>query len=413
MGIMLPTATDNGARLAAILPTGLLTLCRGLGLPPDDFYAEAIGGSPDADQMETLTKVEQLVPALRSFVIIVVDGLGTANLKARAGHAPTLSALQQRRITTVTPSTTAAALTTLTTGRLPAEHGLVGYRIMHPELGLITPLRDWAGIDDVRSWQHSDPLFGLASRLGARAIAFGRPAHASSGFTRAMLAGAEFVGGARIADRFVAAKRQLMTGQPTLAYVYVDELDRAGHHEGWESDAWSRRLEQLDSAVTDFLSGLPSDVGVAITADHGMVDVARHQQVVFDLAAPEFADVSAFGGEPRFRSFYLREGVDPHAFLSRLEAREGKRAWVCTREEALASGLFGEDIAPGVYERLGSVLLAARGQVAYYSTDDDPKALEMVGQHGSWSDEERGIPLMLAGALAGTGFARAVEAFAG
>ncbi|MGO3146952.1 MAG: alkaline phosphatase family protein [Leucobacter sp.] len=398
---MLPTATDNGGRLAAVLPTGLLALANGLEIDPCD----AIG--VDGAQIDN-----SLLPKLRSLVLIVVDGLGSANLKARSGHAPTLASLSQRRITTVTPSTTAAAITTLTTGELPAAHGLVGYKIRHPHLGVITSLRDWEAITNRRDWQLAESLFATAERMGVRSFAYGRGGHSKSGFTRAVLTGATYVGGDKIADRLHAAKQQIATGEPTLAYVYIDELDRAGHKEGWQSENWSRRLEQFDTALGDFLQGLPSDTGVIVTADHGMVDVARHQQIVFDLASSEFHDVEEVGGEPRFRSFYLRDGANPQKFAAWLDEREGKRGWVVTREEAFASGVFGSTVAPGVEDRVGDVILAARAQCAYYTSEDDLQSFDMVGQHGSWTDEERGIPLILASALAGSGFARAVETVA-
>ncbi|MCS3428320.1 alkaline phosphatase family protein [Leucobacter aridicollis] len=406
---MLPTATDNGGRLAAIVPTGLAALALGNDLPAGEVLRSALGGPASAEAADREARALALVPPLRSLVVLAVDGLGSANLKARKGHAPTLAGLSHRRITTVTPSTTGAALTTLTTGRLPAEHGLVGYRIMHPELGLLSPLRDWEGIADVRSWQHAEPLFEAASRLGLRARVYGRPAHSGSGLTRAILTGAEYVGGDTIAERLAAATGDLAGGAPTLAYVYVDELDRAGHQFGWQSRQWSDRLEQLDRAVGDFLTGLPAQTGVVVTADHGMVDVESHQQVVFDLSDPAFADVIEVGGEPRFRTFFIDPAGDADAFAAWLAAREGKRAWVTTRDEAFAAGLFGSAVAPGVAERVGEVILAARGQCAYYTTADDPQSLDMVGQHGSWTDEERGIPLISAGALAHSGFAKAVE----
>lgn len=417
MGFMLPTATDNGGRLAAILPTGLAALALGHAHPATEVLARAAGmatriapnSAPGDPQDPRIAEAAALLPGLTSLVILAVDGLGSANLKARRGHAPMLASLQQRRITTVTPSTTGAALTTLTTGRLPAEHGLIGYRIMHPTLGLISPLRDWEDIAEPREWQRAEPLFGSAAALGVRARSYGRPAHAVSGLTGAILSGAEYTGGDRIEDRLAAAKRDLASGEPSLAYVYVDELDRAGHQHGWQSEEWSRRLEQLDRALADFLTGLPSGTGVIITADHGMVDVAAHQHIVFDLAEPEFADVREVGGEPRFRSFYLRDGADPAAFAAVLESLEGKRAWVATRDEVFASGVFGSVVGAGVPERVGDVVLAARAQCAYYTTGDEQQALDMVGQHGSWTDEERGIPLILAGALAGSGFGRAVE----
>ncbi|MFT4232914.1 MAG: alkaline phosphatase family protein [Leucobacter sp.] len=393
---MLPTTTDNGARLAAILPSGLAAVAKGLGaaLPEELAFAEEGG-------------ISGRLPAIRSFVMVVVDGLGHANLAAAKGHAPALARLQRRRIETVAPSTTGAALTTLTTGALPGRHGLVGYRIRHPELGLVTTLKDWDGIPDRTAWQRAAPLFGIAGRLGARAVAVGRPAHAIGGLTEAILAGAEYRPGQRIEDRFAVASRLLRSGEPFVVYLYIDELDKAAHERGWRSDAWLRRLEQLDGALDGFLRALPGGTGVAVTADHGIVDVEAHQQVMLDADPSLLADVAEIGGEPRFRSLYLHAGSDPAAVAARWAAAEGARAWVATRDEAIASGCFGP-VDPEVAPRLGDVIIAARKQVAYYSGADDPRALAMVGQHGSFSEDERGVPLALAGALDGTGFAAAV-----
>lgn len=410
MEIMLPTATDNGARLAAILPSGLAALAKGRGADTAEMTATALGasGAARADQAAS-AQLADLTPALQSLVVVLVDGLGSSNLKARAGHAPTLSSLAQRRITTVAPSTTSAALTSFTTGTLPGDHGMVGYRIRHPELGLLSPLRDWDGIDDHRSWQLSEPLFHAAAPAGLRTYTVGRAAHAGSGLSQAILSGAEYVDGDRIEDRFVAARNLLRDETPALIYVYVDELDRAAHRDGWQGDQWTRRLEQLDRALHDFLIGLPMGVGVALTADHGMVDIEPHQRIILQRDDEMLADVTEIGGEPRFRSLYLREGADPAAVAGAIREHEGQRALVLTRDEAIATGMFGPTLAPGVAERLGEVLLIARKQVAYFDDDADPAMLEMVGQHGGLTDEERGIPLILAGALAGTSFAKLVE----
>lgn len=410
MEIMLPTATDNGARLAAILPSGLAALAKGRGADTAEMTATALGvsGAARADQAAS-AQLADLTPALHSLVVVLVDGLGSSNLKARAGHAPTLNSLAQRRITTVAPSTTSAALTSFTTGTLPGDHGMIGYRIRHPELGLVSPLRDWDGIDDHRSWQLREPLFHAAATAGLRTYTVGRAAHAGSGLSQAILSGAEYVDGDRIEDRFVAARDLLRDETPALIYVYVDELDRAAHRDGWQGDQWTRRLEQLDRALHDFLTGLPKGVGVALTADHGMVDIEPHQRIILQREDEMLADVTEIGGEPRFRSLYLREGADPAAVAGIIREREGQRALVLTRDEAIATGMFGPTLAPGVAGRLGEVLLIARKQVAYFDDAADPAMLEMVGQHGGLTDEERGIPLILAGALAGTSFAKLVE----
>lgn len=408
---MLSTATDNGGRLAAIAPMGLAALARGLGHDPAATLACAFTSPGARNTPEASTRAENApdlaeLPAIRSFVLIAVDGLGHANLGARIGHAPALARMPRKRIETVAPSTTGAALTTLVTGQLPGSHGLVGYRIRHPQLGLRTTLSEWEGIDPVRAWQRAEPLFQLATELGARAYAIGRPAHRESGLTRANLTGAEYLEGQRIADRFAQASRALRTGEPSYIYLYVDELDRAAHKYGWQSDEWVRRLEQFDAALDDFLRTLPDGVGVALTADHGIVDVARHEQVLLDADPALLDGVAAVGGEPRMRSLYLERGAEPEdaaRLAARWAEREGARAIVGTRAEFVATGCFG-DMADGVTERLGDVMIAARKRVAYYLGSDDPAAREMIGQHGSLSEEERGVPLALAGALTGSPF---------
>ena len=61
-------------------------------------------------------------------------GLGAAS-GARPRLAPTLTSMAGGPITTVAPSTTSTALTSLTTGLPPGEHGVVGYRIaVHGEV---------------------------------------------------------------------------------------------------------------------------------------------------------------------------------------------------------------------------------------------------------------------------------------
>ena len=62
-------------------------------------------------------------------VLLVIDGLGEEQLRERASLAPVLVSGAGGPITSVAPSTTACALTTLVTGRVPAEHGVVGYRV--------------------------------------------------------------------------------------------------------------------------------------------------------------------------------------------------------------------------------------------------------------------------------------------
>ena len=77
--------------------------------------------------------IPEVAEHARQIVLLVVDGLGWKQLRSRATLAPTLSAGAgiDRAITSIAPTTTAAALTSITTGRPPASHGVLGYRLAH------------------------------------------------------------------------------------------------------------------------------------------------------------------------------------------------------------------------------------------------------------------------------------------
>jgi predicted AlkP superfamily pyrophosphatase or phosphodiesterase len=63
-------------------------------------------------------------------VLLVLDGLGWSALQDHAPLMPRLAGMDGDAITTVAPSTTATALTSIATGLAPAQHGIVGYRML-------------------------------------------------------------------------------------------------------------------------------------------------------------------------------------------------------------------------------------------------------------------------------------------
>lgn len=91
---------------------------------------------------------------------------------------------------------------------------------------------------------------------------------------------------------------------------------------------------------------------------------------------------------------YLEPGASRERLMSAWLARFGKKAWVITREQAIAAGYFGE-VAPGVAERIGDVLIVARESIAFYDLRRvRVQAMEVTGQHGSITKAEREVPLL-------------------
>ncbi|PPI28538.1 hypothetical protein C5D44_00900 [Rathayibacter sp. AY1B5] len=371
---MLPPAPDGRRSLADVLPGALDAL---LGRP-------GLFGSP---------RVERIV-------VVLVDGLGAANLRRRAGHSRTLAPALNRGTTLVSgfPTTTAAALASLTTGLRPGGHGMVGYRVLDRASDrLVNQLSGWDEGMVPETWQPHPTLFEQASAAGVRAGVIGPARYARSGLTRAILRGAEYHSAGGVAERFTAARALLDEGGRQLVYLYVPELDQAAHARGWESPEWTAALELLDGEIGGAVRGLSARESVLVTADHGIVDVPASSHVLVERG-PLLEGVRHLGGEPRCLQLHLEPGVDPDQVARRWIEAEGARAWIATSDEVAASGWFGE-VSPAAAERMGDVFIAARRTIAYYAADDS-SGRSMIGQHGSLTPEETQVPLLRFGALA-------------
>jgi predicted AlkP superfamily pyrophosphatase or phosphodiesterase len=344
-----------------------------------------------------------LAPA-RSVVLVVVDGLGAIQLRGHAGHARHLVAGVGKKDVaySVFPTTTAAALTSLVTGAEPGVHGLVGYRVLDASRDrLVNVLSGWEtdGIDPL-AWQPQPTLFEQAASLNHRAFTVGMPEYARSGFTRATLRGAEFVGAQSAQDRVRLAYQLAADNPGSLVYCYLPEVDKAGHKHGVDSNEWIAALEEVDHALS---IAPPKQVGVLITADHGMVDVPAHRHIVLDHGDPRLSGVRHIGGEPRMLHVYL----EPEAALEEVvgvwrTASEGD-ADVLTRAEAISSGLYGAVVTPDATARIGDLVVISRGNKAFYDgTAKDQRARGMIGQHGALTPEERQVPYIRRGAFGGS-----------
>lgn len=345
------------------------------------------------------------LPPVASAVVVLVDGLGAANIQARAGHARFLAGRMAKRdvIRTVFPSTTAAAIASFATARMPGEHGLVGYRVLDAERDrLVNQLNGWDDGMRPDTWQRVPTLFEMARAEGVASYAIGAARYHDSGFTQAVLRGADYRPAASIGDRFAVAAQLIASGEPALVYLYVPELDQAAHAYGWESGRWLTILEELDGALAAFEARMPRGTGLLVTADHGVIDVPAHRHVFIDDHPELLAGVRHVGGEPRCLALYVEPGLGADATAALVDgwrAAEGHRAWVLGRDEAIDAGLYGP-VADEVRPRIADVLIAARSSIAYYDRrEPDRRAEAMIGQHGSLSDEETRVPLVRGGAF--------------
>ena len=333
--------------------------------------------------------------------VLLIDGLGAELLDAHANDAPTLAALRGPSLSVGFPSTTAAGLAAIGTGCRSGEHGMVGYTFRLPEAGVINALqwRPHPKGEDLRdalppeSVQPMATTFERAASAGVAVSVVSKAQFAGSGMTRAVLRGARYVGVHGLGDLGAGVAGAIASGG--FCYGYHGDLDLLGHLHGPGSLAWRLQLRQVDTLVESVIEALPPGGLLAVVADHGMVTVAPEDRVDVDDDATLRDGVAAIGGEARARHVYVEPGAAA-SVLAAWRARLGDRAWVVSRDEAIAAGWFGARIDGNVRDRIGDVVAAARGTAAMVRRTLEPMESALVGHHGSLTSAEQYVPLLLA-----------------
>ena len=328
------------------------------------------------------------VAGARSVVLLVLDGLGWDQLRDHRELMPTVAAMTGGPIHTVAPTTTATALSSITTGLTPAEHGLIGYRIV---LGgeIVNVLRWCVGDQPVRrshpprDVQPYDPFLG-------QAVPVISPAELqNSAFSEAHLRGCRPVGWRAASSIAVEARRQVEAGE-RFVYCYYGGIDKIAHERGF-GPYYDAELRAADALVGDVLAALPTGTTLLVTADHGQVEVGSR---IVTPSAELLANVTMQSGEGRFRWLHVAKGaIDDVAAVASDEV--GHLAWVATREQMLDEEWFGAAMAPAVRSRLGDLALVAREPVSFHDPADSGP-FELVCRHGSLTSAEVNVPLVAA-----------------
>ncbi len=325
----------------------------------------------------------------RQVVVLVLDGLGRNQLDERASIAPTMAAMGSGWLTSVAPSTTAAALTSITTGVPPGEHGVVGYRV-RVQGDVLNTLRwrlDEGG--DARTTLPASEFQPIEPFLGTSPDVVADYRFQTTGFSEAQLRNGRWRPWS-VVSGIVAQSESAIRAGANLVYAYYDGIDKVSHLSGI-GEAFDLEVRFTDNLVEMLLDTLPSGTALVVTADHGQVHVGdrtiRLSQSVTSLT-------SALSGEGRFRWLHCRPN-DQAELLRRAQDEYGDVAWVEHVDDIVAARWFGPMVSDAARSRLGDVALVPFEPVSF----DDPAdggSFKLIGRHGSLTPDEMYVPLLTA-----------------
>lgn len=365
VGVVAPVVPDySGANVCGVMP--------GLVAP---------GGRP--------SWFPQVVRDARQVVVLVVDGLGWEQIQSHRALVPTIASMEGGPITTVAPTTTATALTSIATGLTPAEHGLLGYRL---DIGgaVMNVLRWHTDRGDVRRQLPPREVQPVPAFLGSAVPIVSKAELEGSAFTEAHLKGGRLVGWRAASSIAVEIASQLRAGEP-LVYAYYDGVDKVAHERGF-GPFYDAELRTVDRLIGDVREVLPDGAALVIIADHGQVQVGDR---IVKPATDVLRLVHHQSGEGRFRWLHARSGA-ARELKSACTERYGDIAWVVDRDEVIADKWFGSAMAGPVAARLGDVALVAREPVSFHDPADSGP-FELVCRHGSLTSAEVYVPMLASG----------------
>ncbi len=357
------------------------------------------------------SSIEGFSPAeSENVVLVIVDGFGynqwqefDSGIFKEAEQNGDLT-----RITSVFPSMTAATLTSISTGRQPLQHSLVGWEMYYSEFGekiQTLPFTDLSGtpLPDRFDAPGPEVLFEGSSAYadlgeeGVECYSVMDEGIAHGGFSGEVHSHSELVPYMNVPDMALKLRQKLESADgSSFFYVYMDEIDTTCHRYGPFSPQQDAQLESISDCLSRELGELSEDVAedttVVFTADHGQVEVSDYIDL-YDHGIEE--DLEVRNGDTISPC-----GTKRAVFLHLKDEREGSvrrklsdlNLRIYTPDEAIDAGLFGDgEVSDRLRERVGDLLLVPEGREAVWYGD-----MDKTGVHGGMHENEMYVPFCAA-----------------
>ncbi len=392
----------NGLSILNV-PSGM---CKLLGAP--EFGAPAL-------KPELLTPLGE---GVRRVVIVLVDALGFSKLqswgieKKDSVWSRLLEGGVLAPITSISPSTTSAALTTLWTGRPPGQHGIAGYETWLKEYGVVANMIEHKPITFAGRSAHLGqagfqakhflPAPTLGPHLkehGIQGYLFQHFSISGSGLSEMFSPEVSVHGFATPADQWTSV-RQLLESKPgERIYVgtYWDAVDTLSHIHGPDEGRAQAEFEHFSAALEQFLlKGLSAearkDTALILIADHGQITTTAGDPFYSIENHPSLGRrIHMITGENRLAYLYVRPG-QMEAVREYIEKTWPNQFAVVESANALHGGLFGpEPFTDLIHDRIGDLIVLAKGNAYLWW---HPKQSHLVGRHGGLHPEEMLVPFL-------------------
>ena len=352
------------------------------------------------DQLEGVKKV----------MLVIFDGLGYNRLLHHiSSHNGTFSEIAEKGVlkplTTVFPSTTSTALTSLFSGLSPAQHQVIGYHMFSKKYGLIyntldmKPVYGYSNrVELAKDYTHQIRLLApLLEEKGIKVSIVTKSHIVGSGLSQITHRDQTPITYLSGSDMWTHSAHALQKPGPLLSIVYYSGVDTLAHRYGAYSEEVTFELSTLEHNIEDFIESLSEaakeETLLVFAADHGVADVASS---VYLKDCPELMQHLQLPPVGDGRATYLFcKHNEEEAFRSAFEAQVNGFKLFPT-DDLIDRGVFGTPLNCGeLKEKLGTfTALSCSGGLLEYPFFEEDRQSPQVGAHGGMTPEEMIIPLL-------------------
>lgn len=382
------------------------SFCQLLGIP-------AFGAQPLASAVldNLQTKYENIIFMLMdgvryNFLLSFLDTTSWQPLLKNALFSP---------LTSITPSTTSSALTSLWTGASPAEHGILGYEVWLKEYGMIANMILHSAFTfqgDVGGLQRAgfDPLTFLPVptfgphlvKNGVEPYALQNISIAYSGLSKMLFPAVNIIPYRSNLDMLVSLEQLMQQKNKTpntgkFTYIYWETIDSLSHRFGPDDVRVYQEFKHFGNILMSTLQNIeknsPARTLFVVTADHGFV----HTPILERYDLTRYPDINQLlvmvpTGENRLPYLFPKNGRSDEV-IERLHQHFDEEFIAIPSQDAINHGLFGDGIHhPMLAERLGEWVLAPQkdAYLWWWWQKENP----LLGRHGGMSPAEMLIPFL-------------------
>ena len=356
-------------------------------------------------------------------VLLVIDGFGFNQFQHYYKENPFLSNLVSNGEvypkTSVFPSQTTNALTTLNTGLTPQQHGLFEYFVFLKSIGVVNTLRfERLGKRRPSSLLEEgfDPSILLYKSqtihetLAERGVASFTHMHASNALnicSKLIFRASQITPSPNSFETVSALRKNLEANIDKNAYffVHLDTLDTISHVYGPGSFEYQAELSRLTYLLNKELiekidPKTAKETLLLVTADHGAVNVNPAETTYLNYLPKTLLNLKRGPdrkpimptGSPREVFLHIKENKLQETKEWLIQKISGK-AQVLETSEAVESGLFGSgDPSQDVLDRLGNLMILPFGNGTVWFESPGGCKLSYLGQHGGLSGQEMLVP---------------------